>query len=477
MQNLRPIASHRFAILLLIFLPAIAPSPLRAGVDICQGYTKNSKAVVPYSPMAKPPKGTRVNDPDFGTTMVRITDALNDWGSHAAIPVYPTIQAWNADESLFILYVTEGATTEHALFDGRTYEFKWFLDINPADLEQFYWDTVDPDILYYIDNHESGGTYHFELTRMHVLSGTKEILHDFASDMVPGGALSACGSSAERVDGGGDPFFMSYDNDLIGLGCYLGHNGPGGAAAYRAFTYRLSSGTFGDTSATEVESVVPQATPSGALTYFYDDDPTRSFVLDPITNAVVHTVAWKGDDHSDMLLNAAGHDVIVGAQFDGPSGDGNLMWIDLTTGGVAHTILDHPIYDPYPAAGTLVSGRSTLNPGWLAVGITGDIHVTETSLDQEVLLANVDTGDYCRVAHNRSTGNWNNASSSNYWAQPNVTLSPRGTRILVQSDWGAATPGPGVIADPNAVVDTYVIELPSYGSATSPTRPTGLRVN
>jgi hypothetical protein len=47
-----------------------------------------------------------------------------------------------------------------------------------------------------------------------------------------------------------------------------------------------------------------------------------------------------------------------------------------------------------------------------------------------------------------------------------VTISPSGTRILVQSDWGAGTPGAGVVADPDAIVDTYVIELPAYSAAT-----------
>jgi hypothetical protein len=40
-----------------------------------------------------------------------------------------------------------------------------------------------------------------------------------------------------------------------------------------------------------------------------------------------------------------------------------------------------------------------------------------------------------------------------------VTISPSGTRILVQSDWGCADPAHPLI-DPNAVVDTYVITLP-----------------
>ena len=84
-----------------------------------------------------------------------------------------------------------------------------------------------------------------------------------------------------------------------------------------------------------------------------------------------------------------------------------------------------------------------------------------TLLDQEVMLTNLSTGESYRIAHHRSTGNYSNAPQSNYWAQPNVTLSPSGTRILVQSDWGAGNPSAPTL-NPNAAVDTYVIELPSY---------------
>ena len=213
------------------------------------------------------------------------------------------------------------------------------------------------------------------------------------------------------------------------------------------------------------EAEVPQATPSGTSTFYYQDgDPTQAWVLDPITQAVQRTIAWSGVDHSDLLRNAAGHDIIVGSQYDGPSGSGNLMWADLTTGGV-HTLIGEATGDGYPTPGTLTSGRAYRNPGWLAVGITGEINQTSTYLDQEVLVANVDTGKFYRVAHHRSTGNYYNADDSNYWAQPNVIISPSGTRILVQSDWGAGMPGPGVVANPNAIVDTYVIELPAYSGA------------
>jgi hypothetical protein len=64
-------------------------------------------------------------------------------------------------------------------------------------------------------------------------------------------------------------------------------------------------------------------------------------------------------------------------------------------------------------------------------------------LDQELVVTNLTTGAFCRVAHHRSwagEGQWGN------WAEPHVVISP-GTRLLFGSDWGNGDR-----------VDAYVVE-------------------
>jgi hypothetical protein len=54
------------------------------------------------------------------------------------------------------------------------------------------------------------------------------------------------------------------------------------------------------------------------------------------------------------------------------------------------------------------------------------------------------------VAHHRSyagEGRWG------YFGEPHVVVSPSATRLLFGSDWGNGD-----------TVDTYVVELPSYGA-------------
>ena len=148
--------------------------------------------------LAKPAVGGTVIDAEFGTTIRRITAVAGSGANAGIVPMYTTISAWNADESLLILYSVGGGG--HQLYNGKTYQHLRSLDINPADLEQVYWDTSDPDILYYVDNQE--------FIRYHVNAGTQDKLHSFSA---------LCGSSS--VSNGDDPMFTSWDSHRLGLVC------------------------------------------------------------------------------------------------------------------------------------------------------------------------------------------------------------------------------------------------------------------
>src|SRR5438045_2864118 len=70
----------------------------------CKGLVKD-RLPHPMTPLAKPAVGQGVVDPEFGTTIRRITAAGPVAGSDAVIkPMYSTISAWNVDESRLILY-------------------------------------------------------------------------------------------------------------------------------------------------------------------------------------------------------------------------------------------------------------------------------------------------------------------------------------------------------------------------------------
>jgi polyribonucleotide nucleotidyltransferase len=86
--------------------------------------------------------------------------------------------------------------------------------------------------------------------------------------------------------------------------------------------------------------------------------------------------------------------------------------------------------------------------GWVAVGMVG-IHEGGTLLlDNEIILANVDTGQVCRVAHNRTFAGTTSVGRWGYFSETHLNLSRKATRVLFASDW---MNGP--------TVDTYVVDL------------------
>src|SRR5207237_3006413 len=125
----------------------------------------------PMTGLARPGLGQAVLDPQFGTTIRRITAVAPGISGDAVIkPMYSTVAAWNADESRLILYhVGHG----HELYDGRTYAFLQSLPIAPNDIEQVYWHGTDPEVFFYPTGNR--------LVRHHVSSGLEDTMHTFAS--------------------------------------------------------------------------------------------------------------------------------------------------------------------------------------------------------------------------------------------------------------------------------------------------------
>src|SRR5262249_33071251 len=94
-----------------------------------------------------------------------------------------------------------------------------------------------------------------------------------------------------------------------------------------------------------------------------------------------------------------------------------------------------------------ISSIAVKAPSWVAVGMVGT-HTGNSVLDNEIVLANVDTGQVCRVAHARTFAGTTPDARWDYWSETHLSLSPTGTRILWGSDWMNS-----------ATVDTYVVDL------------------
>ena len=385
--------------------------PPGQALDLCDGLITDVDPH-PMTPLGIPAVGQAVTDPEFGTTIRRITD-VGDGG--ILKPMYSTVPAWNADESYLILYHTGSVSGRHELYDGKTYGFIKVLDIRPADIEQVYWDTADPKSLYYVNRTKK------QFIRYDVEAEVADTLYTFAC---PGDITS-----------GNDPMFTSWDSKLIGLMCWVS------GSEREVFSFNVGTLTEGPRITTG-EYTAPQPGPSGDLFYFMGD------VLDPNMNVLRSLELAKAVEHASIGQESNGHDTYNAVAFSGEVG--SLITHDLTDGSW-RVIVGPATGYPYPPSGTHVSAVAYKRPGWVFLSSIGATPDGQDVLNNELYIADTNrdgTGKVCRVAHHRS---WGRSGPHGYWAEPHVVPSPSGTRLLFGSDWGGRN-----------AVDSYVVELPSY---------------
>ncbi|WP_452233140.1 T9SS type A sorting domain-containing protein [Lacinutrix sp. MEBiC02595] len=387
--------------------------------NLGQGYIANDLVQHPMQSLTKPAYLQSVADPSFPNTQIRrITNASS--GNYIK-PMYSTIPAWNADESLMLVY---GGGT-HQLLNGQNYTFiRNLTDVNPDDIENIFWSFTEPDILFYMD----GSTD--DLIRYNAQTQVKTILVNIRT-------ISSC-VSGNGLTGGNDIQMMSWDSDVFAFRC-------GNDAAYY---YRISTGILTEFSISNIAFTAPMPFPSGNLFFHLGDiydangDFVRSLNLDVI------------NEHSCLGKLSNGHDALFAIGFEeGPNGgcQGTLVAHDATTGSCFSVT---PTSDyAYPKPGTHISALAHANneDGWVAVSSLGFQRDGVQILDQEIFVAKVNASDadVYRVAHHRS-----DRDSFGYEGEPHVTMSPTGTRLLFGSDWSGAEDG--------ISVDSYVAELDVY---------------
>ncbi|MCP5027721.1 MAG: hypothetical protein GY929_15715, partial [Actinomycetia bacterium] len=339
----------------------------------------------------------------------RITDA----GSGESIVPIPSGQsAWNADESLLLLY-RQGSGFE--LRDGRTGSPVADLDINPADIEEIYWSPTDPALLTYVDG--------VELVAFDVNSSTRQILHTF--------------DGCADVHSNG-PVPPSADGQLWGLLCI------DDTGAVSPVAYRLGDGIDHRMAAEADAAVAPIPTRSGLGLLV--SRPGRGLDLyDPTLTDVIGSFPLIEDANVIAAVDGDGAEVIVSTAFNsGPTGVG---------AAVAHP-LDGS--DPWPVVGeqtghgTPPSGTHFASGG---LGTSERFAITNRAVPQdgqpgvvdgEILLVDLSGPEptIVRLAHHRTLG-------GDYFSYPFVSLSPQGDRLLFSSDWGGDH------------VDTYLVDIPT----------------
>lgn len=423
---------------------AIADPHISTGM-MCDGSVSDARQLnIPRIP--RPGLYTRYKDPALGATVVRVSDSKY---GEIHKPAYSTMQAWNADESLLLLYRSGNDGIGHQVRDGHSYKVIRQLDFIPADIEEVFWSRKNPDELFFVSaaKQERG-----QFKRLNPRTNESETIADF-SDW--------CGASLPVA--GNDVQMQSYDDDLFGFRCQQDDG------RHIMFSYRISdqSVTLQYIGAGTMWSsnLAPMPAPGGKR-FWLQGHVLDTTLVSPILNIDVHSFA----EHSSVGTTTSGQDALYQVAFDPAprgcdsdifNGVGHLVEHNLETGACRNIISQQQGY-PYPTSSTHVSAQAFNQPGWVAMSSVGtqeqiSYFITgqkAPALFSEVYLSNTDPDNpvTCRLAHHRSTGKSAvNGGYEPYFGEPHATISPSGTRILFGSDWYDS-----------GAVDAFVIELPGY---------------
>lgn len=463
-----PAVTMLFCVLLSGSMPALAQ-------DWCSGMiTDKNSRVVP--PLDKPRALQSYVDPAFGTTVTRITNA--PYGT-ARRTLYSTIQPWNADETLLMLYHTGDNDAGHHLYDGKTYQYIRPMEFAAADIEGIYWDENDSATLYFVQRRPFNDPLYGKLVKYNVNTRTKTLAADLDS---------VCGKPANRnsitAKGGNDIQGMA--GNTIGLRC--ANDSVNNQSSDVTFHVNVRTGKISPR--VTIDPTRPQGSNRFGLRHdvaaasmhsgqrvaiqdnVFDKDMNFLYRLD---SSIGQYTARNGTRYTVPKLEHAaigrmpnGHDAIFsprydpapnGCDADSDAGQGALVAHDVEA-GTCRVMVGLSNGWGYPLSGVHLSSVSRQNPGWVTMTTIGNRNMSYLTngraapvLFSEISLtyANPDNPTTCRIAHTRTMGKSAKKGDSYrgaYFGEPHAVMSPSGSRVLFNSDWYDS-----------GSVDTYAVNL------------------
>ena len=351
--------------------------------------------------LPEPAPRTSFRDPAFGRCVTRVTDRAADVESgdpsRGIKNEYSRVQAWNADESFFLL---RGLAGTWYVWDAST--LRKVRKLPDEVVTDPRWDATDPRLLWAID-----GT---RLLRVDVTSGAVTTKRDFAADF-PGRTLSFVWTRWE-----GSP---SADGRTWGL--------MAEDENYEAFAFLVYDLAADRILATRDVSAWPAARASDSVTI----SPSGRFFLaqcEPCPEGALGSDAspcglmvWNADltngrglvriiGHGDVAYDASGREVFVYQDVE----TDEIAYVDLETG--ARTPLQAIDFSETPI-GLHFSGRSLLRPGWAVVSTYDATRSSEAWMDDSVFLVELKpNAGIVRLAHTRSLVD--PSMEQDYWPSP-----------------------------------------------------------
>ncbi|MBL8298399.1 MAG: hypothetical protein JNN30_08640 [Rhodanobacteraceae bacterium] len=380
------------------------------------GFAPVAGQVTASSPQSgRPAKGVPLQDPNFRTCVVRATNHAAEPPSGFSRNDYSRRQAFNADNSRFIVYSENGFWH---LYDARSLAHVRVLS-GPAGDAEPQWHPTDPRQLYYIPT--NGGT---RLNRLDVETNQTTIAADFTGRLPWTGVAHIWTKSEGSPSADGRYWCFQAETSSFGI--------------RGVFTYDLQTNQILGTRTLTARPDHVSMSASGRWCVVSNLDGAggtvawnRTFT----TSRQLHT----SSEHSDLALGPTGDDYFVFVDYQSNGGD--LTMVNVDTG--ARTAL-FPTYIEGTATAYHISGKNFAKPGWFLLSTYARVGA-EKWLHERVMAVELSPApSIINLAHHHSAAN-------GYWTEPHASVSRDFSRVLFTSNWGSTS---------DTDVDAYMVQVP-----------------
>lgn len=439
------VAAATMALVGLVSSPASAQSLGVCNSFYSPGFAVAEGRVNPTVPnMNKPAKGIPFKEPNFNTCVVRATDRASEGsGSSFLRNDYSRRQAFNADNTYFIVYAIDGWWY---LYDARTLRQIRKLsprvakpdlpvDVHLASDAEPQWHPTDPNALYYVQTY--GGN---KLYKLDVRNNTYTVAADFTGKFPHSTRARRFWTKSEGSPSADGRYwgFQVEDANFNMLGYMVWDLEQGRVVGSRADSRRPDHSSMS----------------ASGRWFISSDDATGTWAWSPdfrTKKRLLHK-----SEHSDLALGPNGEDYYVSIDYQSNAGDVFFVNIDTcpavdasaTSAPVCPRTVLFPTYSNGSGTALHVSGKGFNKPGWAVISTygtsasrngawpwyTNKIFAVELKANPRVYpLA------YTRVR------------DGDYWAEPHASVSRDFTRIIYNSNWGSTSGG----------IDAYIIHVPT----------------
>ena len=388
---------------------------------------------------ARPPFLSSTQDPVYGSCVVRVTDNAAHPEAPAERNDYSRRQAFNANDTYFLLAARDGHWHLHDAATGRF--IRVLNNLNGAtdrlagDAEP-QWHPTDPDLLYFLPRDGIG----MQIYRLDLRTNQVSVVADMGPQIQqhwPDASVASTRSEGSPSADGRYWCFMA--RAMVDNGSWPMRG---------VFTWDLQEqriiGTLSQDGTPDHVSMSPSgkycvishttATGPGTRSYRRDFQAPYSDST-PDAWLQLHTTS----EHSDIALDPQGHDAYVSVDYQSNGGD--VFMQDLETGQRTS------LFSTYPgrtATALHISGKAYNRPGWVLVSTYAEHPADDSSVQglhderrqwlHRKLFAVSLTGnpDIRSIAYA-------NSDAFQYEAEPQATVNRNFTRMLFNSTWNGSS--------------------------------------